>query len=369
MASIRKRTRKDGVDMWAVLYPLDGKQTSTTFPDRSDAEKFRDLVNLVGGERAQEKFGVPPVKSAPKGQSQTVGEWLEHHITHLTGVEPRTRSEYRRYAQRDLASLAAIPLASLSRDDVATWLNGQEGSAKTIANKHGFLAGALKAAVDVHKIPSSPCEGIRLPSSRQGPPKADREMTFLERDEYKAIRDALPERHHPLADFLVTSGARFSEATALTPAHINRKDNTVRIRQAWKKQPRGGYKLGPPKTPKSRRTINVPEAVLDALDYSGEYVFTNSHGNPLFIEAWREHTWYPAVAKARIDDEPLIKKPRVHDLRHTCVSWLITAGVPLPVIQLHLGHESIRTTIDRYGHLDRRAGVGVADAMAAALAL
>lgn len=33
--------------------------------------------------------------------------------------------------------------------------------------------------------------------------------------------------------------------------------------------------------------------------------------------------------------------PRIHDLRHTNASWLIHAGIPLPVISDHLGHESI----------------------------
>ncbi len=42
---------------------------------------------------------------------------------------------------------------------------------------------------------------------------------------------------------------------------------------------------------------------------------------------------------------------RIHDLRHTHVSWLIAAGVPLPAIQRLLGHTSITTTIDRYEHL------------------
>jgi integrase len=45
------------------------------------------------------------------------------------------------------------------------------------------------------------------------------------------------------------------------------------------------------------------------------------------------------------------KTPRIHDLRHSHASWLIAAGVPLPAIQRRLGHESITTTIDRYGHL------------------
>jgi hypothetical protein len=42
---------------------------------------------------------------------------------------------------------------------------------------------------------------------------------------------------------------------------------------------------------------------------------------------------------------------RFHDLRHTHVAWLIAGGVPLPHIQARLGHESITTTIDTYGHL------------------
>ncbi|MDX3849451.1 tyrosine-type recombinase/integrase [Streptomyces sp. AK02-01A] len=47
----------------------------------------------------------------------------------------------------------------------------------------------------------------------------------------------------------------------------------------------------------------------------------------------------------------LTKRPRIYDLRHTHASWLIAGKVPLPVIQARLGHESITTTVDRYGHL------------------
>ena len=67
-------------------------------------------------------------------------------------------------------------------------------------------------------------------------------------------------------------------------------------------------------------------------------------------------------SKCRVDE-----KPRVQDLRHTCASWMIQSHVPLPVIQEHLGHENITTTIDRYGHIDRRSAQAAADALSACL--
>ena len=73
----------------------------------------------------------------------------------------------------------------------------------------------------------------------------------------------------------------------------------------------------------------------------------------------------PALVRAK--EAGLTKKPRVHDLRHTNASWLIQAGVPLTVVQRHLGHESIQTTSDRYGHLDRKSSRVVADVVGKAL--
>jgi integrase len=59
----------------------------------------------------------------------------------------------------------------------------------------------------------------------------------------------------------------------------------------------------------------------------------------------------------------------VHDLRHTHAAWLIAEGRPLPSIQARLGHESITTTIDRYGHLMPDLDDGNAAAIDRAFAL
>ena len=42
---------------------------------------------------------------------------------------------------------------------------------------------------------------------------------------------------------------------------------------------------------------------------------------------------------------------RLHDLRHTYASLLIAQGAHPKYIQAQLGHASIQTTLDRYGHL------------------
>src|SRR6266540_3335990 len=57
---------------------------------------------------------------------------------------------------------------------------------------------------------------------------------------------------------------------------------------------------------------------------------------------------------------------RFHDLRHTCASLLIAAGVHAKAIQERLGHSSIQITMDRYGHLMESAYASVSDALDAA---
>ncbi len=61
------------------------------------------------------------------------------------------------------------------------------------------------------------------------------------------------------------------------------------------------------------------------------------------------------------------KETRVHDLRHTSASWMIQGRHSLPVVQEHLGHESIQATVGVYGHVDRAAMNRAAVAIDAAI--
>ena len=380
MATIRKRVWKNGSGVtWAVLYSLDGKQTSAPFADETSAEKFRAAVDQFGALRAMEVWGIASV--APrKVHGQTLEEWLNKYIANRTGVAKSTLYDYRSYLRKDIVpSIGAIPLTELSRDDIAGWVQflvsrgtpEKPVAGKTIANKHGFLSAALKAAVIAELIPSNPAAGTRLPTTERP------DMVFLTKEEFAAVLESVTEYWRPMVRFLVASGARFGEVSALKPSDVNRTKGTVRIVRAWKRTYTvGGYEIGPPKTKKSRRTINVPKDVLDQLDYTGEWLFTNSgrgkgqfsngtiadDGRPVRGRNFLRTVWNPAVQRAGLDP-----KPRVHDLRHTCASWLIQSGAPLPSIQAHLGHESIEVTVGVYGHLDRSSGEVLADVIGRAL--
>lgn len=365
--SLRIRTRSDGSTYTQVRYRINGQQGSVSFNDHAEAMQLDDLIDKVGPAKALEITKIVIAHD----RAITVGQWLHHHNEHLTGVEPGTLNKYKSYAEHDFAALVDIPLAALTADDIAGWMNGlrnRDGSipsGKTVANKHGYLAGALNAAVERGHLKSNPCEHVKLPRWNR------EEMVFLEPPEYAILRDAVTEYWRPLVEFLVTSGARWSEATALRPGDVDRVGGTVRISRAWKTGA-GGYQLGVPKTKRSTRTINVPVSVLAQLDYSHDWLFTNSgrgragDDGVVRIHSFNPNVWKPAVSRAK--ERGLNKTPRVHDLRHTCASWLIQNGRPLPAVQQHLGHESILTTVGVYGHLDRSSGQGNADVLAAMVA-
>lgn len=372
-ASTRRRDRKDGTVGWSVVYRIGKRQSSLAFATQEKADAFVAVIKAVGIERALETYGVSKgprrmTEAVKEAQAITVVDWLNHYIDHLI-VDKGTLDRYRGYVRNDISPVfGSTLLITLSREDVSKWVQWLQefgainrktkkrgpASAKTIANKHGFLSAALAAAVPKH-IPANPASAQRLP---QGDAKEiDDEIMFLSREQFATLHAAVPEYWRPLVEFLVASGCRWGEATGLRPSDIDRTKSTVRIRRAWTYS-KGGYRLVKPKG-KSLRTINVPKATLDKLDYSKEWVFTSRAGGPVRSHGFHDRVWGPALQRSKLDPAP-----RIHDLRHTCASWMVAAGVSLPVVQQHLGHQSITTTIGTYTHIDRQSLAAAADAVA-----
>ena len=66
----------------------------------------------------------------------------------------------------------------------------------------------------------------------------------------------------------------------------------------------------------------------------------------LRLSNWRRAVFLPARNRAGVS-----ARFRIHDLRHTAASLMIQAGYPPKMLQEIMGHASITTTLDLYGHL------------------
>lgn len=355
MASVRERRTLTGETSWAVLARDGSRQTSRTFATEKTAKRFAKLVDALGWHDALatlDTIGHNP---------HTVGNVVDGHVDALSGITEGTRSDYKAY-RRDLGALAEIPVESLTRAAVGKWVNelATRLSGKSIRNRHSLLSAALTRAQRDGLIGDNPAKGVRLPTTVR------REPVFLTHADFAHLLDALPPYWHPLVVTLAGTGMRWGEATALAVKDVDVDHNTVHVRQGWKHTDGKGRELGPPKTKKGRRTITAPPEVmrqiLPLLVGKGpdDLVFLNRQGRPVNQSTFLVHVWQPAVKQ-------LGKTPRVHDLRHTHASWLIAAGVPLPVIQARLGHESIQTTVDTYGHLSSDSHLLAARAASVAL--
>lgn len=76
-------------------------------------------------------------------------------------------------------------------------------------------------------------------------------------------------------------------------------------------------------------------------------VFTAPMGGPVRHGLFVRRTFRPAVTAALPHKAAL----RWHDLRHTAVALAIDTGAHVSEIMGRMGHSSVTTTIDRYGHL------------------
>lgn len=368
MASIQSRRTSSGAVRWRVRYRHDGAQRVQTFASETAAKRWATLLDALGPGPAVDALAQEAVADVP-----TVAELLADHIDHLTGITEGTRSDYRRIAQRHIVPhLGAVPVTLIDRQAGARWVNTLAGSGlagKTVRNVHSLLSAALTDAARDKVIGENPVKGLRLPAT-----VASAEMVFLTWEEYQRLLALVPAQWQPLVGVLAESGMRWGEATALTVADVDLDRATLRIRQAWKRTTSARAELGTTKG-RAARTISAPASWRGFLAEAttgrapGDWLFVNGSGGPVRHSNFRLNVWVPAVAQFAGDEltgqrhptsrrelwdgKGTGKRPRIHDLRHSFASWAIASGLSLTAIQRHMGHQSIKTTSDTYGHVFR----------------
>jgi len=228
-----------------------------------------------------------------------LADLAEEWTATIVDLRPSTKARDLGYLNRYvLPRFGHLEVRAITHVMVSSWVAELDGSGlapSTTTKAVHILAKILRFAVRARVIPSSPCDGVRLPR--------------IERNEM-----------------------RFLTTVVDVGGHLH---------------------FGPPKTRAGTRIVPLPRVAADPLaDHLTAYarspdelVFHAPGGGPVQLNLWRQRFWAPAVKKAGL------VHLRPHDLRHTAVALWIAAGANPKEVASRAGHSSVSFALDRYGHL------------------
>lgn len=172
-------------------------------------------------------------------------------------------------------------------------------------------------------------------------------MEFWTKEEYlKFIEEVMDKPMSFYAfEMLYWCGLRMGELLALTPNDFDFTHNTVRINKSYQRIKQKDV-ITDPKTPKSVRTIVMPEFLAEEMEACISSLYGIEEDDRIFqISKHYLHNEMDRGSKAAG-----VKRIRIHDLRHSHVSLLINQGFSAVDIAARVGHESIDITY-RYAHM------------------
>jgi integrase len=168
--------------------------------------------------------------------------------------------------------------------------------------------------------------------------------------------------------FAACTAARIGEVSGIRCADIDRDAWTWTVRRQITPSPGGLIDKGT----KGKRARTVPlieevrpliERRLDAVGHNPTArIFTGPRGGRITTAVLRDATHWDEVV-TQLGHEHL----RRHDLRHTGLTWMADAGIPVHVLRKIAGHGSLVTT-QRYLHPDAQSVADAGTALSAHLA-
>lgn len=353
----RKSARK-GCDVWHYKVPFttaDGTATSETFTDKTEAENFRDkmrvrrsgggkLVSLQAGKMAVFAYANQWLAAVSDGLApgtvKTYRSLLDNHVLPVIG----------RAAMRDVTRTEV--------QQIITRMRKADLSASTIQGVRAVVGTMFNRAVTIDEvITTSPCRGIVMP------PTGHRAVRILETHHVVSLAASIDPRYRALVLVAAGTGLRIGELLGLTWDRIDLDRATLTVDRQYKPT---AHALTATKTRASVRTIPLGKSTVALLRHLHDacspvpvtlpcvghrkpqavtLVFHDGDGNPLSY--WQlDSAWKKARTAAGVPDWATW-----HTLRHYYVSLLIADGIHARVIQERVGHKSISTTMDVYGHL------------------
>ena len=374
--SIEKYEGKRGTS-WRLRYVVgyDSKgnpihQRHTTRGTRKEAEaKLRELQTRVDvGDY------VEPNKISTEDY---LIKWLK---TNRHRLSPSTIRRYEDYINRHLIpGLGDVILQKLTAIQIQEFANnmltsGNKGngrektgcSAKSVNDCVGLLRQALKQAVSWSMLNKNPADGVKTPKViRQEPKILTEEQAVLALVSLEGTYGRIP------ATIALHTGMRIGEILALTWDEIDLGAATITVKRSYSLVVDDKPSFKEPKTKAGSRVVDIDTTLVKVFR---EFRRAQAEARLIAGEAWQNEynlvctTETGCFIRPRALGHLFRRRTRAagfdvtfHSLRHTHVSLLIKAGVPINVISNRVGHANPSITHNIYAHLLPGMGKDAAD--------
>ena len=212
------------------------------------------------------------------------------------------------------------PINAIEPKDIIAWQNeimnlkkpnGEPYSTTYLKSIHSQLSAIFNHAVRYYRLQKNPAEIV----GNMGK-DSHKEMLFWTKDEYlkfaKVVMDK-PTSYYAF-EVLYWCGIRLGELLALTASDFNFERQTLTINKSLQNI-KGSSIITPPKTPKSNRTIKIPQFLADEMQDYIKSLYGLEPDDRIFpiSKAYLHHEMNRGAKAAGV------KRIRIHDLRHPYV--------------------------------------------------
>jgi integrase len=299
----------------------------------------------------------------------------------LRGLEGKTLDPYLAgWRKRVVPTLGHLPLRMITNGAVDRAVHGwiaERCSRSTVKNSLAVLVRVMEQAVRDGIIDRNPARVIGWQRDYERAEDELDDPRSLALPDWQALRDLAAALVARSADhfegwgdvviFAACTAARIGEVSGIRCADIDRDAWTWTVRRQTTPSPGGLIDKGT----KGKRARTVPlieevrpliEKRLNAVghDPAGR-IFTGPRGGRISTAVLRDATHWDEVV-TQFGYEQL----RRHDLRHTGLTWMADAGVPVHVLRKIAVHGSLVTT-QRYLHPDAQSITDAGTALSAHL--
>ena len=322
----------------AFIFDPQGNQLRPRFDTKDEADEW---LLLKKAEFAQGTY-IPP-------STITVGEWYLEYLRTFSfpNIGEKSQSDYLSIAMHYLP-IADIRLQDLTAVDIQRLYNSINLAANSKVQIHGLLKQAIDRAYALRMITFNPMLAVTAPSAERVPVEVytEQEVQYLleviQKSRYYS-------RYYPFILTAMSTGARLGELLALK--YHNILDKAIKIEHTIGTI-NGRMVEREPKTDAGRRTITIDgnlekllrtTALSDKIINFDGYVFHTENGTPIQPRNM-QRTWKHILQEAQKEHK------KIHVLRHTHASHLLSHGEPITEVAKRLGHADPSYTLKLYGH-------------------